>query len=198
MFKRSAVLIAAILAIGLLLLGCGSDDGSDKTSAGTTGSEASAPASEQESSSGSTEQESPDSGEKEPPSDQGGNGGSASGTTAFISQANTICKETGGEFFKELRTILAGGPNAKELDASGAEKFTEEAASPALDEEVEQLRALDAPPSYEKQFNAVVESIEKTAEEAKTQFSQFYKSSDALAEAEELAKGAGLVNCPFS
>lgn len=195
MFKRSVVLIAAALIAGLLLLGCGDDDGGDQTSAGTTGNNASTPA---ESPDKPDNEPSSGAGEKKPSSNFGGGGTSTGGSAAFVKQANAICKSTGGKFFGELRAVLAGDSGASELDAGGAEAFAEEAASPALEAEVEQLRGLEVPPADEKRFSAVLASIEKTAEEAKNNFKRFYSSSKALANAEKLADAAGLVSCPFS
>jgi hypothetical protein len=160
--------VAGLLAIGFLLPACGARD-----DGATNTSAASAGASK---------------GQDPPPVNE----------TRFIQRANSICKETGGAFFNEMRTVLTGGPSAQQLDAKGAEEYAEENASPALRSELEQLRSLDPPASMKRQFEQLLEAIEDTAVEVEVSPKRFLNSSDALRKAERLADDHGLSSCPFN
>jgi hypothetical protein len=145
----------------LLLLGCGSGDGSSSTAGGLTQAE-------------------------------------------FVGQAEAICKKAKNAIvqknFAEIRK-LASDPKAREdLEY----KLVDSAVIPALEGEVEQLKALGAPAGDDGQVDQMLKLIEGAIAEAKTEPETYVAGDDYrwgsehFGKARRLALAMGVKNCPMS
>jgi hypothetical protein len=135
-----------------------------------------------------------------------GGGGSPDETTAaltkaaFVRQADAICQGTREEIVKEFSKIqkLADDPQAREeLEY----KLISSLLIPSLEHEVEQLRALGAPPGG-AQIERMLKLIEGAIAEAKTE-PETYVAGDSyrngsvhFGKAQRLARDYGIEGCP--
>lgn len=155
MSKRLLVLLAGVLALGLVAAGCGgSDDSTDTVEETVTLTKA-----------------------------------------EFIKQGDQICKEA--EDGSEAEAEEFAEENGFTLEDASDEQLEEAVAEvlvPALDQQVEDLRALGAPEGDEEQVDEILAAVEGASAEVADDPSRAFED-EVLKEADELAKEYGFKVC---
>jgi hypothetical protein len=111
--------------------------------------------------------------------------------SAFVEQANGICKNATEERQQGTKEAVAKAAEADESDE--AQVFTETLLAP-VETMTEELGDLGPPKQQEKQVEAIIAAFEGGAEELEAD-PGFTKGSTAFSEANELAARYGLTEC---
>jgi hypothetical protein len=122
---------------------------------------------------------------------------------AFIRKADRICRLSREKFvevgFAKAKK-LADKPKAREALEF---ELIETLFVPTLENEIEELRALGAPPGDEAKIEKILELTEDTLEEAKTEPETFVAGEDYkegfehYGDAYKLARKSGMTECPL-
>lgn len=132
-------------------------------------------------------------------SDSGGGATDEISKAAFIKRAETICVGTQERASAKFRSYMVKH-GAETLTAAQERKAQAEVGEtilvPAKRQEVEELRALGAPPGDEKQVEEIVGAYEKGIEVATAHPEEATKNgTEAFGKAERLAAEYGLAGC---
>lgn len=185
-------LLVSILVGCLLLAGCGDgDDAGGSAGAADSGSAQSDAGSESSDPTAKTTGES---------------SAKSISSTAFVKEANRICKATlkavTSKTFPIMEKELGKTPefdrkSENEREALEA-RLVSTVMAPALHEEVDELRALGIPAGDEGQVEAMLESFEKLAVVAETKADEVVKyGTTAMDRPTNLADQYGVERCPY-
>ena len=109
--------------------------------------------------------------------------------TAFITQADQICKESNDELDAEGRK-LGNSPSKSEV-----ESFASDSVVPAIQQQLDQIRALGVPAGDEDQVNAILDAAQADLDKLEADPSLLESNSDVFADANKLANDYGLKVC---
>jgi len=173
--KRLILPALLVLAIALIAVGCG---GGGSGSGGSGG--------------GSSSDE----------TSSGDEAGSLS-KAEFIKQADAICKEGSEEVRTEFATYLKenkikeiGEGNESKAETEGRIEEVIEAAIPTLQQQLDGIRELAAPPADEAQVNAYLEAAEEGIEKGEEDPVELFTATEkVLAKSDKLAKEIGFKVC---
>lgn len=112
----------------------------------------------------------------------------------FLKQANAICQEQTQKRNKIIQDAIAGADQSKILPKADREQIIVDALPPYA-ETPEKLEALGAPEGDEEKVEAIVEAMEKAAEDAKADPSIALTSTKQFDEANKLSAEYGLTSC---
>jgi hypothetical protein len=111
----------------------------------------------------------------------------------FLERADLICEEAGKEQLGIATTYMRKHPGAEKAD------FVEPAAFPPLENEVEELKALDPPDGDEEEVTAFLEELEKDLEAAKKEpLSILVAGNNPFGPANKRAHDYGFVDCAIA
>lgn len=167
-----------LLAVGVMIAGCGDDDGSaiggPTTDAGAnggqTGSAASASAGKLEPTSESKEE--------------------------YVAKANALCKKRRQRLQADLKKAFEEAQDAEGSEQQQALRgLVVDLVAPGMEAETDELRELGAPEEDAARVEAIVAAIEAVAAEAREDPRAFATDSSALAEVQRLARRYGIAEC---
>jgi hypothetical protein len=115
--------------------------------------------------------------------------GAAPELTAFLDDANAICRETGKEIdaAAEEEGITQNSPEAEIID------FAERVAIPAFQDRLDQIAELEPPPGDEDEVEEIVVTAQEVIDELEA--SPRLILEDPFAEVDELGNEYGLTAC---
>lgn len=128
-----------------------------------------------------------------------GGGDSSSTSTAasitkeeFVTQANQICADGNETIDAAVGDAFSGGQPSQEE----TEQFVTGSVIPAIQAQVDGLRALGAPEGDEEQVDAILDAADQGIEEAQADPASFIAGGgDPFVEANQLAADYGLTEC---
>jgi hypothetical protein len=170
--KRGPIaLLAGVLAVALILVGCGGGSGSDST----------APSSDATTSDSST---------------------ASLSKAEFIKKADAVCAAGGKRTQSEYAAYVEEKKLSAKKEPTPAQfaEISEEIQVPAFKRQVEEIRAVGAPPGEEDQITALVDALDagiEKVEEADPK-KALESSSSMFVEADKLAVAYGLKVCGHS
>jgi hypothetical protein len=155
--------LVAVLAVSAIS-GCGGDDDDGNSPNGTT---TSSPAANNSTDGGAADADGSNGGET---------GDGQSSKTAFIKEADAICRRVQSETAQEIDNLLesAKGPSG---EAKALSEAAETVLAPHLEEQVRDIQTLDTPPSADGAANAVIVGTEEVIEVAENDPQKFAEGS---------------------
>jgi hypothetical protein len=167
--NRGRVLIAAVLASGLIAAGCGDDEEDTTTTATTT---------EETGTTGTT-----------------GATGAAEVTdrASLIEAADAICAAGDEEIDAAAQETF--GDAQEEPPAAALEAFVTETVIPNIQDQLDQLRELEPPAEDAGEFTAVIDEAQTALDELESDPSAFVAGDDPFADANRAAQEFGLEDC---
>jgi hypothetical protein len=192
--NRAAALIVGILILGLLVAGCGDDDG------GSTGAAGSENASGIDAGSADEDVASVDgvdSGGRNTDEDNEANKTIAK--AEFIKRANAICEVTLKKITSEAFPVLEKAAKRSDSVQEGAETSLVSAVMvPGFQAEVEGIRALGAPPGDEDKVDAILDAIQEVVDKGEADPESFGQGTEPpYSHAARVAAAYGLASCPY-
>jgi hypothetical protein len=170
MTRTAVALLAALIAAGLIVTGCGDDD--ETTTAATTTAETGA--------TGAT----------------GAAGGEPLSKQAFVRQADEICREGDRQIDQEAEEFfgdLEQDPGPAEL-----EQFATDTVIPNIQQQIDDIRSLTPPEGDEDEISAILDAAQEGVDELEADPASLDEGPDAggaFAEANRLAHDYGLKEC---
>lgn len=156
---RNVFWLIAVAAVGAALSGCGGGDSSSSTTAASNGNTAAtgndSGAVNGSGRTGANETEGSPSGETGKPSQA---------KTEFVDQANAICKEGKKKGLQEMTAYAQTHANSSQPKLTQLAQALQAAFLPEVQNQVDEIRALGAPPGDEKQVEAVLAALEEGIE----------------------------------
>jgi len=119
---------------------------------------------------------------------------------AFVKRANAVCEE---RISRVVDQITASLKDPAQASKDGGGKVAEDelvsaAVVPALQSEVEEIRALGAPEGDEAQVEAILEATEEVIANAEAEPEVLTESKEPYKAPEKLATEYGLIACPLN
>ena len=182
-----AVLMACLLLSGAVLAGCGGGGDEEGSTTTAAGSEAAAAG--------------------EARGKEGSGGGESSAAPApkpltkaeFAAKANALCSKQKRRIQAKLRKVFksaqAEGSRKQGPQQAAIRELVEEGIAPAMEAEVDGLRALGAPRGDTGSVEAIVDAIELLVAEARRDPEAFAGNSTAFEKARKLAAAYGIDAC---
>jgi hypothetical protein len=195
MRRHFLILTAAIALAVAVIAGCG-DDGDSGSSSG------SAAVNNQADNSGETgnaEAGNADGAESGGPAESGADGGSGAqvGSNAeFIEEANEICENGASQISIQSKPIFRkyGNVKGKAAQEAGYVELIEEVIVPAVEKEIEEIRALGLPAGDEQELEAIFAAMEEVLNQAQKDPTAF-NDRVPFEKSERLAVEYGLGSC---
>lgn len=120
-----------------------------------------------------------------------GGEGSSIDKAGFVKQATEICEQTSGKLSAEI-LAAESGPSTTAAD------LVQEALTPGLQTELEELRALGTPSEGKGQVQAFLKALQKVIEAAEADPEAFAASVSPYEAAELAGRRYGVSACPIS
>ena len=134
--------------------------------------------------------------------DEDSDHGTTTTTTAltkeqFVREANRICARTDDKLERASRQFFADAPSGEEAPPEEIEEFGDKTVYPAIQDEIDRIRALGAPAGYEDQVKALLDAAQQGLDTLKDHPDQLARGGAAPAfdEANKLAGNYGLDQC---
>ena len=116
--------------------------------------------------------------------------------TEWIAKADAICKQGNQEINAAAHQTFQKGQKPNQAEQ---EKFATDSVVPSIQNQVDSIKALGAPAGQETQVNTILDSAQKSLDQAKSNpallTDQGGKGQDPFAETNQLAKQYGLKVC---
>ena len=115
----------------------------------------------------------------------------------FVREANLICERTDDELERASRQFFADAPSGEEVPPEEIEEFGEKTVYPAVQDEIDRIRALGAPTGDEDQVEALLDAAQQGLDTLQDHPGQLARgaAAPALDEASKLARNYGLDQC---
>jgi hypothetical protein len=115
----------------------------------------------------------------------------------FIREANRICKQQDAKIERASQQFFADAPNDKEPPASEVAQFGKKTVFPAIQDEIDRIRALGAPEGDEDEVQKMLEAAESGLSKLEAEPDQLERGAIASSfeEFQKLASAYGLDEC---
>jgi hypothetical protein len=171
--NRSVALIASVLALGLLVAGCGGSDNGGESSGNTAASGSDAASTE------------------------GGEAGTI-GKAAFLKRGNAICLAAKKKIEAQVTAALSNGASAKSSGEARLNEIVSTIIADRLQARLDAIRALGLPNGAEAEAGAALDLMQEQVEEAKTDPHSFAEAKESKRTENEPVKKLGLTVCPLA
>ena len=191
--RKLVLMLAALLALGAIVAGCGGGDSSTSSSASSTDSASSA-----ESEGGSSDESGADSeSDAEDESGSDDSGGAAPTKAAFIKEADEICSKADTAMTKEITDYAKENDIPIEQEEPPSEdqqvEIFHEVVLPNIAGQAEAIAALTPPEGDEETVEDITDTLQSEVEDAEGE--DGIPDEDTLEEASKKAKAYGLKTC---
>lgn len=115
----------------------------------------------------------------------------------FVREANQICKQTDDKIERASKQFFADAPPDEEAPPAEIEQFAKQTALPAIEDEIDRIRALGAPQGDEDEVKAILDAAQEGLDKLEQDPDEIAQggAAPALEKFDKLAGDYGLDKC---